>query len=44
MAVLDEMTTGLDPAARRTTWDFIESVRDRDTMILVTHFMDEARR
>jgi ABC-2 type transport system ATP-binding protein len=45
VAVLDEMTTGLDPAARRTTWDFIESVRDQGTtMILVTHFMDEAQR
>ena len=45
VAVLDEMTTGLDPAARRGTWDFIESVRDRGTtMILVTHFMDEAQR
>jgi ABC-2 type transport system ATP-binding protein len=45
VAVLDEMTTGLDPAARRTTWDFIERVRDQGTtMILVTHFMDEAER
>jgi ABC-2 type transport system ATP-binding protein len=45
VAVLDEMTTGLDPAARRSVWDFIENVRDRGTtMILVTHFMDEAQR
>jgi ABC-2 type transport system ATP-binding protein len=45
VAVLDEMTTGLDPAARHVTWDFIEGVRDRGTtMILVTHFMDEAQR
>ena len=45
VAVLDEMTTGLDPAARRATWDLIESVRDHGTsMILVTHFMDEAQR
>jgi ABC-2 type transport system ATP-binding protein len=45
VAVLDEMTTGLDPAARRSVWDFIEKVRDRGTtMILVTHFMDEAQR
>lgn len=45
VAVLDEMTTGLDPAARRGVWDFIEKVRDRGTtMILVTHFMDEAQR
>jgi ABC-2 type transport system ATP-binding protein len=45
VAVLDEMTTGLDPAARHATWDFVESIRDRGTtMILVTHFMDEAQR
>jgi len=42
---LDEMTTGLDPAARRLTWDLIEAVRDRGTtIVLVTHFMDEAER
>lgn len=45
VAVLDEMTTGLDPRARRAIWDFIEKVRDRGTTILlVTHFMDEAQR
>jgi len=42
---LDEMTTGLDPGARRTTWGLIEAVRDRGTtIVLVTHFMDEAER
>ena len=45
VAVLDEMTTGLDPQARRDTWHLIEHVRDRDvTIILVTHYMDEAER
>lgn len=45
LAVLDEMTTGLDPRARRATWDFIESVRERGTtIVIVTHFMDEAQR
>jgi len=45
VAVLDEMTTGLDPQARRDTWHLIEGVRDRDvTIILVTHYMDEAER
>jgi ABC-2 type transport system ATP-binding protein len=45
VAVLDEMTTGLDPQARRDTWQLIEQVRDRDvTIILVTHYMDEAER
>lgn len=42
---LDEMTTGLDPAARRTTWGLIERIRsDGTTVVLVTHFMDEAER
>ncbi len=45
LAVLDEMTSGLDPQARRDTWDLIASVRDRGvTMLLVTHFMEEAER
>jgi len=45
IAILDELTTGLDPEARRETWALIESVRDSDvTVILVTHFMDEAER
>jgi ABC-2 type transport system ATP-binding protein len=42
---LDEMTTGLDPAARRATWGLIEQIRDAGTtVVLVTHFMDEAER
>jgi len=45
IAVLDEMTAGLDPQARRDTWDLIEGVRDRGvTILLVTHFMEEAER
>ncbi|GII81551.1 ABC transporter ATP-binding protein [Sphaerisporangium rufum] len=40
---LDELTTGLDPAARRMTWGLIRDMRDRGvTVVLVTHFMDEA--
>jgi ABC-2 type transport system ATP-binding protein len=40
---LDEMTTGLDPASRRVAWDLIRAVRARGTtVVLVTHFMDEA--
>jgi ABC-2 type transport system ATP-binding protein len=43
IAVLDELTTGLDPQARRDTWALIESIRDRGvTIVLVTHFMEEA--
>jgi ABC-2 type transport system ATP-binding protein len=42
---LDEMTTGLDPAARRVAWELIKSIRDRGTtVVLVTHFMEEAER
>ncbi|MDQ0382235.1 ABC transporter ATP-binding protein [Amycolatopsis thermophila] len=45
VAVLDELTTGLDPQARRDTWDVIEGIRDRGvTILLVTHFMAEAER
>ncbi len=43
VAILDELTTGLDPEARRGTWALIERMRGRGvTVILVTHFMDEA--
>jgi ABC-2 type transport system ATP-binding protein len=45
LAILDELTTGLDPEARQETWALIERIRDRGvTVILVTHFMDEAER
>lgn len=45
IAILDELTTGLDPEARRETWALIEGIRDRGvTVILVTHYMDEAER
>lgn len=45
LVFLDEMTTGLDPAARRVAWDLIDQIRVRGTtVVLVTHFMDEAER
>jgi ABC-2 type transport system ATP-binding protein len=45
VAVLDEMTAGLDPPARRDTWDVIGGIRERGvTILLVTHFMEEAQR
>jgi len=45
LVFLDEMTTGLDPAARRVAWDLIRGIRERGTtVVLVTHFMDEAER
>jgi ABC-2 type transport system ATP-binding protein len=45
IAILDELTTGLDPEARRDTWRLIEGIRDRGvTIVLVTHLMEEAER
>ncbi|WP_369391947.1 ABC transporter ATP-binding protein [Streptomyces sp. CG1] len=45
VVVLDELTTGLDPRARRATWQLIEDVRASGvTVLLVTHFMEEAQR
>ncbi|MFD7970000.1 ABC transporter ATP-binding protein [Streptomyces clavifer] len=45
VVVLDELTTGLDPRARRDTWQLIEEIRDSGvTVLLVTHFMEEAQR
>lgn len=43
LVFLDELTTGLDPTARRATWQLVAEVRDRGaTVVLVTHFMEEA--
>jgi ABC-2 type transport system ATP-binding protein len=45
IAVLDELTTGLDPHARRDSWRLIEQISDRGvTILLVTHLMEEAER
>ncbi len=45
VAVLDELTTGLDPQARRDVWGLVEGIRARGvTILLVTHFMEEAER
>jgi len=45
LVFLDELTKGLDAAARRQTWELVEQVRaDGTTVVLVTHFMDEAER
>ncbi|GAA0424085.1 multidrug ABC transporter ATP-binding protein [Acrocarpospora corrugata] len=44
IVVLDELTTGLDPRARRDTWQLVEDVRASGvTVLLVTHFMEEAQ-
>ncbi len=43
LVFLDEMTTGLDPSSRRVAWELIREIRERGTtVVLVTHFMDEA--
>jgi ABC-2 type transport system ATP-binding protein len=42
---LDELTTGLDPQARRTIWDLVRGIRERGkTVFLTTHLMEEAER
>jgi len=42
LVFLDELTAGLDPGARRATWDLIRAVRASGvTVVLVSHFMDE---
>lgn len=44
VAILDELTTGLDPAARREIWQFLtDLVQDGVTILLVTHSMEEAQ-
>jgi ABC-2 type transport system ATP-binding protein len=45
VAILDELTTGLDPHARRETWALVRQIRDMGvTVVLVTHVMEEAER
>lgn len=45
LVFLDELTTGLDPQARLTMWDLVQSIRERGkTVFMTTHFMEEAER
>jgi ABC-2 type transport system ATP-binding protein len=45
VVLLDELTTGLDPQARRDTWELVRAMRDAGaTVVLVTHVMEEAER
>eukprot|EP01133_Synstelium_polycarpum_P012374 gene12374-14517_t len=39
---LDEVTSGMDPLSRRGVWDFLLKYKQGRTIILTTHFMDEA--
>ena len=42
---LDELTTGLDPQARRAIWELVRGIRERGkTVVLTTHLMEEAER
>jgi ABC-2 type transport system ATP-binding protein len=40
--ILDEPTLGLDPQARRAMWDFISKLKGSKTILLTTHYMEEA--
>lgn len=40
--ILDEPTSGMDPYARRATWDLLQRYRGNKTIIITTHYMDEA--
>jgi ABC-2 type transport system ATP-binding protein len=45
LVFLDELTTGLDPQARRAIWDLVRGIRERGkTVVLTTHLMEEAER
>jgi len=45
LVILDELTTGLDPRARRESWDHVLKIREKGaTVILVTHYMEEVQR
>ncbi|MFQ5771336.1 MAG: ABC transporter ATP-binding protein [bacterium] len=45
LVFFDELTTGLDPQARRSMWDLVKNIREKGkTVFLTTHFMEEAER
>ncbi|XP_058537073.1 phospholipid-transporting ATPase ABCA3-like [Ochotona princeps] len=42
VVILDEPTSGMDPASRQATWDLLQNYKENRTMLLTTHYMDEA--
>ncbi|KAG1683898.1 ATP-binding cassette sub-family A member 3 [Nymphon striatum] len=42
IVMLDEPTSGMDPAARRSTWDLLNQMKKNRTILLTTHYMEEA--
>ena len=42
VVMLDEPTSGMDPEARRHMWDLLQEIKKERTILLTTHFMEEA--